>query len=86
MTFDQWIDEVNLGVRARLGDTVRTEELSWDSAMWVSPVGTAVASVADDESTAKLYFDEGDRFSVDIRLPGAAPELISALIAGRLAP
>jgi hypothetical protein len=84
MTFDQWIDAVNAGVRSRLGDTVRTEELSWDSAIWVSPSGTAVASVADDESTAKLSFDEGDKYSVDIRLPAASPELISAMIAGRL--
>jgi hypothetical protein len=86
MTFDQWIDAVNTGVRSRLGDQVRTEELSWDSAMWVSRTGTAVASVADDESTAKLFFDEGERYSVDIRVPSADPELISAIIAGRLAP
>jgi hypothetical protein len=84
MTFDQWIDAVNSGVRSRLGDGVRTEELSWDSAMWVSPSGTAVAQVADDESTAKLSFDVGDKFCVDIRLPEAAPEHISAMIAGRL--
>jgi hypothetical protein len=86
MTFDQWIDAVNAGVRSRLGENVRTEELSWDSAIWVSPAGTAVASIADDESTAKLSFDKGDKYSVDFRLPAAAPELISALIAGRLSP
>ncbi len=84
MTFDQWIDAVNTGVRTRLGDNVRTEELSWDSAIWVSASGTAVASVSDDEKTAKLSFDEGDKYSVDYRLPAAAPELISAMIAGRL--
>lgn len=84
MTFDHWIDAVNAGVRSRLGDDVRTEELSWDSAIWVSAAGTAVASLADDESTAKIYFDEGDKYSLDIRLPAAAPELVSALIAGRL--
>lgn len=84
MTFDQWINAVNTGVRSRLGNNVRTEELSWDSAIWVGPAGTAVASVADDESTAKLFFDEGDKYAVDIRLPAAAPELISAMIAGRL--
>lgn len=84
MTFDQWIDAVNSGVRSRLGSEVQTQELSWDSAIWVSASGTAVASVADDESTAKLYFDKGDKYSVDIRLPAAAPELISAMIAGRL--
>jgi len=86
MTFDQWIDAVNTGVRSRLGENVRTEELSWDSAIWVSPAGTAVAAVADDEATAKLSFDEGDKYSVDFRLPEAAPEVISAMIAGRLAP
>jgi hypothetical protein len=86
MTFDKWIDAVNAGVRSRLGESVRTEELSWDSAIWVSSVGTAVATVSDDESTAKLSFDEGDRYTVDYRLPAAAPELISAMIAGRLSP
>jgi hypothetical protein len=86
MTFDQWIDAVNAGVRSRLGDSVRTEELSWDSAIWVTAAGTAVASVSDDDSTAKLSFDEGDKYSVDYRLPAAAPELISAMIAGRLSP
>jgi hypothetical protein len=84
MTFDQWIDAVNAGVRSRLGESVRTEELSWDSAIWVSAAGTAVAQIADDETTAKLSFDEGDKYAVDYRLPAAAPELISALIAGRL--
>jgi hypothetical protein len=86
MTFDQWIDAVNAGVRSRLGENVRTEELSWDSAIWVSPAGTAVASVADDETTAKLSFDQGDKYSTDYRLPTAAPELISAMIAKRLSP
>ncbi len=86
MTFDQWIDAVNTGVRLRLGDAVRTQELSWDSAIWVSQAGTAVASVSDDEATAKLSFDEGDKYCVDFRLPAAAPELISAMIAGRLSP
>lgn len=86
MTFDQWIDAVNAGVRSRLGADVQTQELSWDSAIWVSAAGRAVASVADDESTARLYFDEGDKYSVDIRLPDAAPDVISAMIAGRLAP
>ena len=84
MTFDQWIDAVNAGVRSRLGDSVRTEELSWDSAMWVSPAGTAVASVANDELTAKLFFDGGDKVSIDIRQPEAAPDLISEMISGRL--
>ena len=84
MTFDQWVDAVNAGVRSRLGESVRTEELSWDSAIWVSDAGTAVASVADDETTAHLSFDQGEKYSVDYRLPAASPELISAMIAGRL--
>jgi hypothetical protein len=86
MTFDQWIDAVNTGVRSRLGENVRTEELSWDSAIWVSSAGTAVASMSDDEAIAKLTFDEGDKYTVDFRLPAASPEVISAMIAGRLAP
>jgi hypothetical protein len=86
MTFDQWIDAVNAGVRSRLGENVRTEELSWDSAIWVSPAGTAVASVSDDETTAKLSFDQGEKYSADYRFAAGAPELISALIAERLSP
>jgi len=74
-----------MGVRSRLGgENVRTEELSWDSAIWVSPAGTAVASVSEDETTANLSFDQGDKYSADYRLPAAAPELISAMIAERL--
>jgi len=44
MTFDQWIDAVNVQVHVHLGDSVRTEELSWDSAMWASPQSTVVAT------------------------------------------
>jgi hypothetical protein len=44
MTFDQWIDSVNAQVRAKLGNQVRTEELSWDSAMWVSAMSLAFRS------------------------------------------
>jgi hypothetical protein len=84
MTFDKWIDAVNTGVRSRMGENVRTEELSWDSAIWVSAAGTAVASVSDDDTTAKLSFDQGEKYQVDYRQPTAAPELISAMIAGRL--
>jgi len=32
---DQWIDAVDGTVRRQLGRDVRTEEISWDSAMWV---------------------------------------------------
>jgi hypothetical protein len=86
MTFDQWIDAVNAQVRTRLGDQVRTEELSWDSAMWVSRNGTAVASLSDDEKTAKLFFDGGDKMSLAFQQPEASPEIISAAIAQRLSP
>jgi len=86
MTFDQWIDAVNAGVRSKLGENVRTQELSWDSAIWVSSAGTAVATVSDDETIAKLSFDEGDNYSVDFRLAAASPDAISTLIAGRLSP
>jgi hypothetical protein len=84
MTFDQWIDAVNAQVRAKLGDQVRTEELSWDSAMWVSATGTAVAALADDETTAKLFFDGGDKMSLAFRSPEATPDIVSAAIARRL--
>ena len=85
MTFDKWVDAVNAGVRTRLGADVRTEELSWDSAMWVSAAGTAVASVADDATTARLLFDGGDDVSLDIREAAAAPEHATDLIVKRLA-
>jgi hypothetical protein len=84
MTFDQWIDAVNAQVHTRLGTQVRTEELSWDSAMWVSTTGTAVASLADDEQTAKLFFDGGDKMSLRFHNPEASPEIVSETIAQRL--
>jgi hypothetical protein len=85
MTFDQWIDAVNAEVRTRLGDQVRTEELSWDSAMWVSRNGTAVAALADeDASTAKLFFDGGDKMSLAFQQPEGSPSIVSAAIAQRL--
>ena len=85
MTFDKWVDAVNAGVRTRLGADVRTEELSWDSAMWVSDAGTAVASMADDASTARVLFDGGENVSLDIREAGSAPEYVTDLIVKRLA-
>ena len=84
MTFDQSIDAVNAQVRSQLRDQVRTEELSWDSAMWVSKNGTAVAAMADDEKTAKLFFDGGDKLSLIFRSPEGTPEIVSAKIAQRL--
>jgi hypothetical protein len=85
MTFDQWIDAVNAQVRTRLGNQVRTEELSWDSALWVSSNGTAVAALAEDGLTAKLSFDGGDRLSVAYDKPEAAPEIVGAKIVEHLA-
>jgi len=84
MTFDQWIDAVNAQVRTRLGNDVRTEELSWDSALWVSSNGTAVAALADDGKTAKLSFDGGDKLSVQFRQPDATPEKVGATIVEHL--
>jgi hypothetical protein len=84
MTFDKWVDAVNAGVRTRLGADVRTEELSWDSAIWVSATGTAVASVADDAATARLLFDGGENVSLDIREAASTPEYATDMIVQRL--
>ena len=82
MTFDQWIDAVDAGVRSRLGPGVRTEELSWDSAMWVGGGGTVVAALQDDETTAKLSFDHGDALAMSVA--GTQPEDAANAIAARL--
>ena len=85
MTFDKWIDAVNAGVRERLENRVRTEELSWDSAMWVGAGGsTAVASLANDERTATVLFDGGEKLSLAFRSDEAAPAIVSAAIAQHL--
>jgi hypothetical protein len=85
MTFDQWIDAVNVQVRARLGSDVRTEELSWDSAVWKSVRGgTAVAALADDGVTAKVFFDGGDKMTLGFAGPDASPDILGAAIAKRL--
>ena len=82
MTFDQWIDAVDAQVRRRLGSQVRTEELSWDSAMWVGRGGTVTAAMDNDEATATFSFDAGDRLSVPLE---ARPDGIASTIADRLA-
>jgi hypothetical protein len=82
VTFDQWIDSVDAQVRGRLGTSVRTEEISWDSAMWVKGRSTVVAALADDEVTATLSFDNGDK--VAIPFASAAPAQVSETIAQRL--
>jgi hypothetical protein len=81
MTFDQWITEVNVRLKARLGERIRTEELSWDSGMWVGPGGTAVASVADDGRTAKLWIDGQNRQEFPFRDAQSRPEIVSQTIA-----
>lgn len=80
MTFDQWIDSVNDQIHGRLGSSVRTEELSWDSAMWVGKGGTVVASLDDNESTVALSFDNGEKLSLAYRdtLPASAGAAIAA--------
>ncbi|MBD5635493.1 MAG: hypothetical protein IAI49_13535 [Candidatus Eremiobacteraeota bacterium] len=86
MTFDKWIDAVNAQVRFRLGNQVRTEELSSDSAVWRSARGTAVASLADDGVTAKVFFDGGDKLTLGFNeAPEAHPDALSSTIAERLA-
>ena len=82
MTFDQWVEAVDTQIRGRLGRGVRTEELSWDSAMWVGAGGTVVAALQDDEATAKLSFDAGD--SLSLNFERTQPEVITGTIVERL--
>ena len=84
MTFDKWIDEVNASVRQRLGREVQTEELSWDGAVWRSARGTAVAALADDGVTAKIFFDGGDKLAFDFDGPDTKPDVLARTIAERL--
>lgn len=85
MTFDQWIDAVNVEVRARLGDSVKTEELGWDSALWVGPTGTAAAALGDDEKTARFVFDRGEDASFAFRDASASPEIAGAAVVEHIA-
>jgi len=82
MTFDQWVDAVDAQLHLRLGQAVRTEELGWDSAMWVGAGGTVVAALQDDERTAKLSFDAGDSLSLPI--DEARADAVAAAVAARL--
>jgi hypothetical protein len=85
MNFDQWIDSVNDQVHARLGRNVRTQELSWDSAHWVSAAGgNAVASLQDSERDATISFDNGEKFSIAFQQPEGRPELVGEAIAQHL--
>jgi hypothetical protein len=84
MNFDQWIDSVNDQVHARLGQNVRTQELSWDSAHWVSKAGNAVASLDNSETAATISFDNGEKLSVEFLQPEGRPELVGEAIAQHL--
>lgn len=85
MTFDKWIDAVNATVHASLGDAVRTEELGWDSALWVGPTGTAAAALGDDEKTARFVFDRGERISYAFADGAVAPETVAAAVVEHIA-
>jgi hypothetical protein len=84
MNFDKWIDSVNDQVHARLGRNVRTQELSWDSAHWVSASGNAVASLNESEHDATITFDNGEKLSIAFQQPEGRPELIGEAIAAHL--
>lgn len=84
MNFDQWIDSVNDQVHARLGQNVRTQELSWDSAHWVTAAGNAVASLDNSETAATISFDNGEKLSVEFLQPEGRPELVGEAIAQHL--
>jgi len=84
MNFDKWIDSVNDQVHARLGQNVRTQELSWDSAHWVSAAGNAVASLGESERDATITFDNGEKLSIAFQQPEGRPELVGETIAAHL--
>jgi hypothetical protein len=84
MNFDKWIDSVNDQVHARLGQSVRTQELSWDSAHWVSASGNAVASLSESEHDATITFDNGEKLSIAFQQPEGRPELVGETIAAHL--
>ena len=83
MTFDQWISSVNDKVHSRLGETVRTTELSSDSAMWVGHGGTVVAALQDNEHFVTVEFDGGEKVSLGYTTE--LPETVASTIASHLA-
>jgi hypothetical protein len=85
LTFDQWIDAVNARVHARLSSAVRTEELSWDGALWVGARRNAAAAMNDDGNTAKITCDGASPFTVAYREAQGAPEVVGDRIAAELA-
>jgi len=76
---------VNAAVHARTGDAVRTEELGWDSALWVGPAGTASATLADDERTARFVFDRGQDVTITFGDAAATPDSVGATIVEHIA-
>jgi len=85
LTFDQWVDAVNARVQARLAPRVRTEELSWDGAWWVSEKRNAAASMDDDGTTDRITCDGAAPFSVAYREPQGDPVLVGDRIVAELA-
>ncbi len=81
MTFDQFVDAVDAQVHNRLGTSVRTAELSWDSAVWVGRNGTATAEAADNDA-ARLTFDNGETLSVSVNQPDVAGAKIAERLVG----
>lgn len=84
MKFDQWIDAVNAAVRGQLGNQVKTQELGWDSAYWVSSHGNAAAALNNNEHDVTITFGDGDKLSVAHEQPAGAPEVVAAKIAAHL--
>jgi hypothetical protein len=82
MTFDQFVDAVDAQVHNRLGTSVRTAELSWDSAVWVGRNGTAVAEAAENDSAVRLTFDNGEIVSVSVNQPDVAGAKIAERLVG----
>ncbi len=84
LTFDQWVDAVNARVHARLAPRVRTEELSWDGAWWVSDKRNAAASMDDDGTTARISCDGAEPFTVAYRESQGDPVLVGDRIVAEL--
>ena len=84
LTFDQWIDLVNARVQARLAPAVRTEELSWDGALWVGSRRNAAAAMNADGTTANITCDGASPFTVAYREPQGDPDVVGDRIAAQL--
>lgn len=82
MTFDQFVDAVDAQLHGRLGASVRTAELSWDSAVWVGKGGTAIAEAAQNDDQVRLTFDDGETVSLPVNQPEAAGAQIASRLVG----